>query len=188
MSAIDQGSLARAVRETVCAASAAARLIAADEVVDQLRQHGFGECPEMLPETDQCLGVTAVLSELPDIASFVSLSGRTVYHDPALLSRTYARILDRKDNPAMLLAEEVRSNSRDYPRPVPVELFEAPPFDLSPEIIEATLTAMAADPVYQDITFTTTALGSVYLFSSRHLERSYATFLAEQDESFAMDP
>jgi hypothetical protein len=69
-----------------------------------------------------------------------------------------------------------------------VELFEAPPFDLSPEIIEATLTAMAADPVYQDITFTTTALGSVYLFSSRHLERSYATFLAEQDESFAMDP
>jgi len=188
MSVSDEDSLVRATLDTVREASAATRLIAADEVVNQLRQHGFGECPEMLPEVDPCSKVTAILSELPDIATFVSLSGRTVYHDPALLSRTFARILDRKGSPAMLLAEEVRSNSREYPRPVPVELFEAPPFDLSPEIIEATLTAMAADPVYQDITFTTTALGSVYLFSSRHLERSYATFLAEQDESFAMDP
>jgi len=188
MRTIDQIPLDQAICETVREASAAARLIAADEVVDQLRQHGLGECPEMLPEADPCRRVTAVLSELPDIAAFVSLSGRTVYHDPALLSRTYARILDRKGNPAVLLAEEVRSNSREYPRPVPVELFEAPPFDLSPETIEATLRALAADPAFRDITFTTTALGAVYLFSSRYLERRYATFLAEQDESFAMDP
>ena len=188
MKTIDQVSLDRAICETVREASAAARLIAADEVVDQLRQHGFGECPEMLPEAAPCLRVTAILAELPDIAAFVSLSGHTVYHDPALLSHTYARILDRKGNPALLLAEEVRANSREYPRPVPMELFEAPPFDLSPETIEATLTALAADPAFRDVTFTTTAQGAVYLFSSRYLERRYATFLAEQDESFAMDP
>ena len=115
-------------------------------------------------------------------------SNRHMYHDPALLSHSYARILDRKGCPAVLLAEEIRVNSREYPRPVPVELFEMPPFDLTPGAIEAVLTAMAADPAYRDITFTTTTMGTVYLFSSLYLERGYATFLAEQDESFAINP
>ena len=62
-----------------------------------------------------------------------SRSGRPLYHDPALLSRSYARLLDDKDVPEALLAEAVRSHSRDYPRPVPVEFFEKPPFNLAPQ-------------------------------------------------------
>ncbi len=188
MNAGDAPDLGRAVLETVREASAAARLIAAEEVLERLVARGFGECLGTAPEGDPCRRLVAVLSGLPAIASLASLSGRTLYHDPALLSRTYARILDRGGDPPRLMAEEIRANSRDYPRPVPVELFEAPPFDLAPAVIEAALKAMAAGEEYRDITFTTTSQGTVYLFSSLYLERNYATFLAQQDETFSMNP
>jgi len=129
-----------------------------------------------------------VLAGHPALAAFGGISGQTFYHAPELLSRTYARILDRKHSPLLLVAEEIRANSRDYPRTVPVELFEAAPFDLTPEELEQVLRAMASAPDYQDITFTTTSSGAVHLFSTRHLERGYAVFLAQQAESLAMNP
>jgi hypothetical protein len=69
-----------------------------------------------------------------------------------------------------------------------VELFQAPPFDLTPQDIEQALRAMAAGPDYQDITFTTAPSGVVYLFSTLHLERGYAAFLAQRAESLVMNP
>ena len=188
MSADDAESLSRAALQAVREANAAARLPDAEAVLRQLREQGLGECLGEPPGTDPCQRLAAVLSELPDIASFAGLSGRTVYHDPTLLSCTYARILDRKNAPAVLLAEEIRSNSRQYPRPVPVALFEKPPFDLSPETIAATLAAMAAQPAYRDIAALTTSTGTAYLFSSLYMERNHAAFLAEQDASCAMNP
>ncbi len=188
MSARDEPDLARAALETVREASAATRLIAADEILERLRALGFDDRLETPPGADPCPRLTAVLSGLPGIASFASLSGRILYHDPALLSRTYARLLDHKDAVEVLLAEEIRSNSRDYPRPVPAALFEKTPFDLAPETIAAALDAMAANPAFRDITATRTSLGTVYLFSSLYLERGHATFLAEQDESLALNP
>jgi len=116
------------------------------------------------------------------------VSGQTLHHAPDLLSRTYARILDRKGSPLLLVAEEIRANSRDYPRTVPAELFAAPPFDLAAEDLEQILRIMAAAPDYQDIASTTTPDGAVHLFSTRHLERGYAVFLAQRSESLAMNP
>jgi hypothetical protein len=188
MSEADEDDLARAAREIVRGASAATRLIAADEILERLLAEGFAERLQAPPEADPCLRVAEVLSGLHGIASFKSLSGRTVYNDPALLSRTYARILDRKDAPELLLAEEIRSNSRDYPRPVPVELFEKTPFDLAPETIEAALKALSCGREFRDIASITTAAGAVYLFSTLYLNPGYAVFLAEQDASFAMNP
>lgn len=138
-----------------------------------------GILPDILPD---------ILAQHPDLASFEGISGQTLYHAPELLSRTYARILDRKGSPLTLMAEEIRTNSRDYPRPVPVELFEAAPFDLTPEDIEQALRSMAADPDFQDIAFATTSSGAVHLFSTRHLERGYAAFLAQRAESLAENP
>lgn len=188
MTADDAPSLARAAGETVREASAAACLIAADEILARLRARGLGEQLETPPGTDPCQRLAATLSGLPGIASFVSLSGDTVYHDPTLLSRTYARILDRKSAPAVLLAEEVRSHSREYLRPVPLELFAAPPFHLAPETLAAVLAALAADPAFRDIASTTTSTGDAYLFSSLYLEHNHAAFLAEQDASCALNP
>ena len=188
MSEADEEDLVRATLETVREASAATCLIAADEILDRLVARGFAKRAQTPPQADPCLLLAGVLAGLPGIASFESLSGRTVYHDPALLSRTYARILDHKDATQLLLAEEIRSNSRDYPRPVPVELFEKAPFNLAPETIEATLKALSCGQEFQDITAITTAAGAVYLFSTLSLKRGYAVFLAEQDASLAMNP
>ncbi|GEM_PF-812262 len=156
---------------------------AGEEAAAPLASDTASMLPGIPPEV-----LAGILAAQPDLASFQSLSGQTVYHAPDLLSRTYARILDRKGSPLVLLAEEIRANSRDYPRPVPVELFEAPPFGLTPEEIGHVLQALAADPAHQDITFTTTPAGAVYLFSTRHLERGYAAFLAQRAESLSMNP
>jgi len=185
------GAAVEAVRE----ASRQGRLATREDVLAAMEAEGVFLSPVGLeaeaqaapPEGRDAL-LAAVLATAPDIIAFQGLSGQTVYHAPDLLSRTYARILDRKGSPLLLMAEEIRANSRDYPRPVPVELFVAPPFGLAPEEIEQALRGMAASPDYQDITFTTAHTGAVYLFSTRHLEQSYAAFLAQRAESLVMNP
>jgi len=188
MSAEDQDALALAILDAVRDASGQMRLVTAEEIAEELRRRGFGECLATPSDAGPGLSVAAVLSGLPGVESLASVSGGVVYHDAALLSGGYARILDRKSAPAVMLAEEVRCNCRDYPRPVPVELFEKPPFDLDPKTVAATLAAMAAGDQYRDIASLATASGAVYLFSSLYLERGYALFLAEREASFVMDP
>jgi hypothetical protein len=123
------------------------------------------------------------LATYPDLAALTSITGETLYHAPSLLSLTYAGILDRKTSPLLLFAEEVRRSSAEYPRRLPLELFEQSPFDLSPAQIEMVLKSMAATHEFEDISFVTTSTGAVYLFSSRYLERPYAAFLAERADT-----
>lgn len=206
----DAAGLAEAAAEAVREASRALRLVSRDEVLETLVARGFRDALEATadddreaapvavagesdgqqptPSGDADARLAAILADHPGIASFASLSGRTAYHAPELLSRTYARILDRQGSPVTLVAEEIRTNSRDYPRPLPVALFEAPPFGLTPETITSVLRAMAASPEHRDITFTTASTGAVYLFSSLYLERNYATFLADRAETMDMNP
>ena len=192
--------LAQAVADVVRQASQEVKLITRGDILATLVANGIlasvmdvrfqGEDRDVQPPQRENVDIwlAAVLSSHPGIASFESLSGQTVYHAPDLLSRTYALILDRKGSPVDLMAGEIRANCRDYPRPVPVEQFESPPFELSPEEIQTALRAMAASSDYKDITFTAASTGAVYLFSTLHMERGYAAFLAERAESLAMNP
>ncbi|MBI4806516.1 MAG: hypothetical protein HY795_14900 [Desulfovibrio sp.] len=180
--AAQEAALAQAAVEAVCKASREVRLVTLDEVLAMMAGGEAERAPELPQE------VAAALSANPGIASFTGLSGQTLYHAPDILSRTYALILDRKGSPMALMAEEIRANCRDYPRPVPVELFEAPPFGLTPEEIESALKTIAVRPECKDITFTTASTGAVYLFSTRHMDRGYATFLAERAETLVMNP
>jgi hypothetical protein len=167
--------LAEIVRDS----SRSERLISGEDLLACLEARGFpGKDKEEAPDIDRLMAET--LAANADLAAMASISGKTLYHAPALLSRTYASILDRRDTPVVLIAEEVRRNSADYPRAIPVDLFETPPFDLTPAQIETALRSMASNPEFQDITYTTTSTGTVYLFSSLHLERDYAAFLAER--------
>ncbi|BAH76463.1 YdhW family putative oxidoreductase system protein [Solidesulfovibrio magneticus] len=183
-----EAELARAVLETIREASAEPRLLALEEILEGLRERGLAERLETSPPDDPGTALAVIVADLPEIASLTSRSGRTLYHDPALLSHSYARLLDNQDVPEELLAEAVRSNSRDYPRPVPVELFEKPPFDLASSDVAAILDAMAAKPQFQDIATIQTSTGTAYLFSSLYLARAYAAFLAEQETTLAMNP
>jgi hypothetical protein len=177
-------ALAEAVRE----ASRAGRLIGREDLLAGLKLRGLLNADEQdVPDMEALMARTLAVHQ--DLATLESISGQTLYHAPALLSRTYASILDRKGSPVILMAEEIRGNSADYPRPLPLEIFEASPFDLTPDQIEESLKTMAGSPEFQDITFTTTSTGAVYLFSSRYLERHYAAFLAERaDVGLAMNP
>jgi hypothetical protein len=183
-----EAELPRAVLQIIREASAEPRLIALEEILERLWERGLAERLETAPPDEPGTALAAIVADRPEIAALTSRSGRPLYHDPALLSRSYARLLDNQDAPEALVAEAVRSNSRDYPRPVPVELFEEPPFGLAPQDLAAILAAMAAKPEFGDIATIQTSTGTAYLFSSLYLPRAYAVFLAEQEASLAMNP
>jgi hypothetical protein len=175
----DRGTICRMLAEAITEASRAGRLIGSEELLEELNNRGLlNSFDQQSPDMEALMAET--LAAHRDLAALESISGRTLYHAPALLSVTYASILDRKNSPVLLIAEEIRRNSAEYPRPLPLEIFEESPFDLTPGQIEESLKAMAANPEFEDITFTTTSTGAVYLFSTRHLDRRYAAFLAER--------
>lgn len=182
MATLDSAELCGVTAEAIREASAAGRLASRAELQAVLLNRGMLD-----DEAKVALDLDALLAETlasrQDLAALISVSGELLYHAPDLLSRTYAAILDRRSSPVVLIAEEVRKSSAEYPRPVSLDLFEQTPFDLSPEQIQASLRTMAASPDYADITFTGTSTGAVYLFSTRHLERPYAAFLAERAET-----
>lgn len=188
MTSEDAARLGEAAAEAVRAASGQQRLLDCEEVLEALEAEGqfaeadatgLAEARALLPD---------LLAAHPDLAALQGRSGKTLYHAPRLLSRTYADILDRKGSPLLLLAEEIRANSRDYPRPVPLELFEGPPFNLAPGDVACALAAMDPDPEYGDIRSIRTDSGAVYLFSVQYLEPGYAVFLARREESWTTNP
>lgn len=177
--------LCRTLAETIREASAAGKLVGSDALLAELRaRHLLNPDDASDPEMEALLAQT--LATHQDLAALTGITGEILYHAPSLLSRSYACILNRKSSPILLIAEEVRRNSAEYPRPLPLDLFEQSPFDLTPEQIEVSLKAMAGNPDFEDISFTTTSTGAVYLFSSRHLERPYAAFLAERADTWLM--
>jgi hypothetical protein len=181
--------ISRAVLVAVREASRAGRLASLADVREAVLAR-LAETPQGPPEADALTddALDALLAAHPGLARFHSLEGHTLYHAPSLLSRTYARILDRKGSPSLLMAEEIRVNSHDYPRPVPVELFETEPFNLGREAIKAALTEFDTAPEFADISLVETANGATFLFSERFLPRAYAQFLADQADSLALNP
>ena len=102
------------------------------------------------------------------------------YYSSQCMSEPYIRILLRKEeDPLLLIAEMVRENSSLYPRPVPIDIFFDSPFDLTQEEILVCLGKMSGQEEYQDIAQTTTSTGTIFLYSSRHLDSGYASMLAE---------
>lgn len=114
------------------------------------------------------------------VARIVSWDKVTYYHYKPLLSSSYARLLSAQNNPVELVRDTVRENSRIYPRPISLGCFEDMPFNLKPEEIETVLKVLHDDPDSQDIRFTQTSIGTVFLYSTLYLEDDYADFLAEQ--------
>lgn len=125
----------------------------------------------------------------PVMAACTTAEGTTVYYMRTEMSDVYAGILAGKGNPSTLLAKVVRENSQLYPRPVPLDLFEYPPFDFTPEVVQECLQKLATTPECADIRFVESAVGTVYLYSSQYLDHDHAEFLAERaDTGLIMNP
>ncbi len=156
------------------------QLIQLDEIVDELNRQGFLESKNGYQETDFEPIVRESLKKNEDLREINGRNGTIYYYSAESLSETYVGLLvGKEEGPLQLIAETVRQNSATYPRPVPLDIFEQPPFDLTEEQILESLEAMGQQELYRDIVRTTTSIGTIFLFSSRHLHPDHASTLAE---------
>ncbi len=125
--------------------------------------------------------------ENEDVANLTSRKGSICWYYKPQMSTTYARILSTASDRKAQVAGVVRDCSRDYPRPVPLEMFEYPPFLYPAGDLQQCLHKMADDPEYQDIRFTESSVGTIYLYSSRYLDETYAAFLADREDVGVID-
>jgi hypothetical protein len=124
--------------------------------------------------------IKSALEENEDLVRLHTMGPEPHFFSSRFMSEAYARILMRKESDLLLLiAEFVRQDSAIFPRPVPQGAFENSPFDLSKEEIQRCLSRMADRDEYQDIKQTRSSIGTVFLYSTLHLEPGYAAMLAE---------
>ena len=128
------------------------------------------------------LFVLELLAENDEVAVFTAWDNKEYYHYKPQMSSLYARILSTANNKMVQVASVVRESSRDYPRPVALEIFEYPPFLFEADALQQCLREMDENPEYADIKFTESSVGTVYLYSTRYLDEDYAAFLAENED------
>jgi len=163
--------IAKAIRER----SAAYQLISESELVSLLKD---------LPDADKKdKDVSAILTRrIQENDDLQILSGKdsSYYYSSDFMTAAYAKILiDKLDGPLLLIAETVREHTGTYGRPVPLDIFMQPPFNLEYGLLLDSLEAMKNEDGYADIAATTTSASTIYLYSSSHLERDHAVMLAE---------
>lgn len=124
------------------------------------------------------LGVFSITA--PDGAEYL-------YFKP-LMSHSYARILAVKDNAEALVCDQIRENSRIYPRPVPSQMFLQAPFDFDVPTLECLLQSIGRKEENKDIKFTQTSSGTIFLYSDKYLDDDLAEFLAEEQEMRPLNP
>jgi hypothetical protein len=154
------------------------QLVQSEEILAQLEAWGLlnREDADSISHFELILG--QVFEEHDDINELSRADHPPHYYSSLTLSQTYAAIFVRKEEDS-LMAEVVRENSKIYPRPVPLDIFSEPPFDMTQEQISECLARMGKPGDYQDIAQTTTSIGTVFLYSSLHLGPDYAATLAE---------
>mgnify|MGYP001025374633 CR=1 FL=1 len=170
------GAIAKIIRER----SEAGDLIQFEEIFSELVGQGLlkSEVADQRLHFEGILRQTVEKNE--DIKEISGRDGIPRYYSTQSLSKSYVRILIKKEeSPLSLMAEIIRENSAIYPRPVPLEIFRESPFDLTQEEILNYLEKMREQGEYQDIAQTTTSIGTVFLYSNQHLDQSYASMLAE---------
>ncbi|MDH7501067.1 MAG: hypothetical protein QHH30_11875 [candidate division NC10 bacterium] len=120
------------------------------------------------------------MKEREDLEEIPGPDGLPRYFCSTYLTPAYAAMLiERQRDPLSLLVQTVREHSLLYPRPVPLHLFQNPPFAMSEEEIQRCLQEMKDLDSCQDIAQIITSIGSVFLYSTRHLDPDHASLLAE---------
>ena len=168
-----------AITDFIRRRSEAGQLVSAEDISSEFLRMGVLTEKENQPADFEAF-LKETVKQNEELKEIVDGKGLVHYYSARSMAETYANILVRRgEDPLLLMSEIIRENSDRYPRPVPVSMFEGPPFELTVEEISLCLKKMADQKEYQDIKQTTTSIGTVFLFSTRYLEPDYATFLAE---------
>lgn len=175
-----QEQISLTIAQIIRTKSETGQLVQFEEILIELTGQGLLTSEADDPRSHLQGIVREVVKSNEDLSEIPGAHGIAYYYSTQSLSEAYAVILARKKgDPLQLLAQIVRENSSVYPRPVPLDIFEESPFDLTGEEILACLEKMGQQSEYQDIAQTTTSIGTKFLFSSRHLNPDYASTLAE---------
>lgn len=156
------------------------QLVQFDEILTELTGQGLlkSEVGDQKFHCESILKETVKKNE--DLKEISGRDGILYYYSAQSLSETYARILIQKgEDPILLMAQIIRENSAIYPRPVPLDIFMGSPFDLTQEEIFECLKKLREQGEYQDIAQTCTSIGTIFLYSNQHLDPGYASMLAE---------
>ncbi|MCE5282285.1 MAG: hypothetical protein LLG93_09320 [Deltaproteobacteria bacterium] len=163
---------AAAIRER----SAASQLISESEILNLLNAEPFTPL-----EAGQDIHgfLTQLVDDHKDLHGLPG-TGFSWYYSSDHMTEAYATLLlHRQDGPLRLIAETVRQNAGTYRRPVPLDLFTRPPFNLTHDQALESLAMMTETEGYGDIARTTTSASGIYLYCKTHLEADHAAMLAE---------
>ena len=159
--------------------SAAAELISEDEILSLFKdKHPL--VPDKNKAGEDMAAILTQLIEGNEDLHKLSGAGSHFFYSSLHMTETYVTILLNKlDSPMRLIAETVRQNAHIYQRPVLLDIFTKPPFNLAHDQVLNYLKTMAATEDYDDIKATSTSASGIYLYSTTHLETEYAVMLAE---------
>jgi hypothetical protein len=108
----------------------------------------------------------------------------TYYFSEELVTAAYAlhlfRVMER--DPARMVADTVRDESRIYPRPTPAYIFLGHPFNMTEAELDGVLWQISQRNDMTDIKSTTVSNGALYLYSTEHLSVLHAETMAEWNE------
>ena len=171
---------AKAMVAMIRQASEAGQLIAECEILRRVAEQHLLTSPAANPAEEAGNVLKKIVDGSEDMQELTAQDGSRHYYSSQFMTQSYAMILLQKQgDPLRLIAEIVRQNSEVYPRPVPLDLFTQPPFDLTHQEVLNDLERMAAEEEYRDIVPTTTSASRVFLYSTLHLEPEHASMLAE---------
>jgi hypothetical protein len=158
------------VAETIRTKSAGGELTYPEELLMALSGIGISK-----PDMD----LSAVSRKFPDVTEAFTATGRRCYYSSRAMSEPYARVLLARDAPILLVVDFVRECSLRYTRPVSLALFAERPFGLSVGDVLKGIDEMKRQGQFTDICQTESSLGTVFLYSTWHLDSEYAATLAE---------
>ena len=171
---------AKAIVAMIRQDSEAGQLIAEPEILRRIADQHLLTSPAADPAEETGKMLENAMDGNEDLHELAAPDGSRYYYSSQFMTQAYAMILLQKQgDPLRLIAEIVRQSSEVYPRPVPLDIFTQPPFDLTHQEALNRLERMAAEETYQDIAVTTTSTSRVFLYSTFHLEPTHASMLAE---------
>jgi hypothetical protein len=170
----------RIIAAMIRQSSEGGQLISEEEILCRAIEKGLFRPDAEDPAVEVGKALTKLIRENQDLHELTGQNGSRTYYSALSMTEAYAKILlGKQGDPLRLVAEIVRQNSAFYPRPVALDVFTQPPFDLSAEEVLHDLEAMAGAGEYGDIAATATSTSRVFLYSTLHLEPEHASMLAE---------
>jgi hypothetical protein len=160
--------------------SASLELVSAPELIALLHESKAGfPCPEETDKSDAAAILETMIREYDDLQMLAG-TGPPCFYSLHHMTGTYAKILlGKREDTLRLIAETVRGIAGIYGRPVALDMFTRPPFELDvPKVLDC-IAKMAAMREFGDMASTSTSASGIYLYSTLYLEPDRAAMLAE---------